>query len=859
MSHVHGNAHYALPKSKPKYEFKVMPFGLTNAPATFQAMMNEIFRDYLYKWLVIYLDDLVVFSPDWQTHLSHLRTLFRLFRQHQLFASPSKCQFGVEEFTFCGHKVALDQTRPLEDKLEAIRRWPVPTTAHQVRQFMGLASFYRRYIRDFARITSPLTDLLKEADAAKRRAKHRPITWNAQCAEAFQLLKAALTQEPVLRLPDSAKPFLVETDASEWAIGYVLYQLDATDRYHPVAYDGRKLQAAELRYPVHEKELLAIKEALRKWRNYLDNGLEITILTDHQSLQYLKSLRNPTKRVVRWIDEFQQYNLNIKYRKGSEAVVPDALSRRPDFIPDQAANVDHEYQRPAFLEQLNAVNAIRGVPEDKFFAALRTLKRTGQYPEGDDRLKRQLQARQGEFEVDQDDQVWHVDPLTSTKAPYLSPELRWDCLEWAHNNYGHFGDPGLQGVLSTRGWWPTMAKDTRNYVEHCPQCQLHQRRRNTQREPTYYQLKRLSPFERWAIDVVGPFPPSVDGNVFIVTAIDYATGWPVAKAIPNQEALTIAKFIHEDIYALYGPPKELLSDNGSNFLSEVIAHLVRVLQTRHRLTTPYHPRANGKVENLNGTLGAVLTKFTLGKNVHTWDLYLPEALYATRIRQHATSGRSPFFLVYGLEPRLLEDGQDLRPHNIEIEGHEARHQEAASARLLAYERLVQKAELAGLMNPEKFKGDNTSFPLNSWVLVRNENPMKLSPKWIGPFKVIKKHWLGTYALETPQGRVLRHLIHGDRLVRARCTDPRQFWAREKELTDTISSDPDTLKEILEEVRAPKLSYSRLASLSKKQWELLNRQATQHRGRAGAQRFLVREDTDGYDPSRRRDQESPWHR
>ena len=251
-----------------------------------------------------------------------------------------------------------------------------------------------------------------------------------------------------------------------------------------------------------------------------------------------------------------------------------------------------------------------------------------------------------------------------------------------------------------------MTKDLKNYVRYCPQCQLYQKRHQHNRlEPTFHQVKKLSPFERWVLDVVGPFPQSVDGNSYVVTAIDYATGWPVAKALPNQEALTIAKFIHEDIYSNFGPPKEFLSDNGPNFVSEVVAHLVRLLQARHRLTTPYHPRANGKVENLNGTLGAILTKMVLGKNVATWELYLPEALYATRIRQHASSGRSPFFLPYGIEPRILEDGQDLRPLEIEVDGYKQRHDQVSSARTLAYEKLISRAESAGLIDPTKFKED----------------------------------------------------------------------------------------------------------------------------------------------------------
>jgi hypothetical protein len=201
-----------------------------------------------------------------------------------------------------------------------------------VRQFLGFASYYRRFVRNFATIAAPLSDLLKEEDPEKRKQKNRPIIWTAKCLLSFELLKNGLLNEPILTQPDFHRPFAIETDASEWAIGCCLLQLGTDGLLHPVAYDGRKLQGAELNYAVQEKELLAIKHAIRTWSYYIDNHTRTKIITDHQSLKYLKDTKVLSKCLAHWIAEFGTYDLDIQYRPGKEAIVLDAISCCPDFI-----------------------------------------------------------------------------------------------------------------------------------------------------------------------------------------------------------------------------------------------------------------------------------------------------------------------------------------------------------------------------------------------------------------------------------------------------------------------------------------------------------------------------------------------
>src|SRR5436309_2681894 len=313
-----------------KYEFLVMPFGLTNAPATFQTLMNSILRPYIDKFVLVYLDDILVYSNSDEEHLEHLKLVFDALREHSLYARPDKCVFDQPTVEFCGHLVGQGVVKVLDSKVRAIKEWPQPRNVQEVRQFYGLVNYYRRFIRHFSIIAAPLSDLFKSEDNGDKR-KRRPIVWGTAHQLAFQRLKEAVTSAPVLVQPDPDKPYTIETDSSDFGNGMALYQVGDDEKLHPIAFDGRKLHGAELNYPTHEKELLAIKEALQKWHHYIENGLPITIITDHDSLKYMNTIQKPSKRLARWVDEFQQYNLIIKYRPGKLAIVPDAISRRPDF------------------------------------------------------------------------------------------------------------------------------------------------------------------------------------------------------------------------------------------------------------------------------------------------------------------------------------------------------------------------------------------------------------------------------------------------------------------------------------------------------------------------------------------------
>ena len=798
-----------------KYEYLAMPFGLANAPATFQSLMNRILRGPIQgKYTVVYLDDIVIFSNSLEEHEQHLTEVFKILRENKLYARGSKSLLAMRELEFCGHTLGNGKIRPLQSKVKMILDWPVPTNVHEVRQFLGLTTYYRRFIRRFAQICVPLHDLLRETDSEQRKRKFRKIAWTAQCQVAFNELKRILTTGPVLVQPDTNRPFFIECDSSEWAIGYVLLQADPTNgKLHPVAYDGRKLSPAEINYPIHEKELLAIKCALQAWRVYIDNGTTTIVYTDHESLRYMSTMKKPSKRLARWIDEFGEYDLDLRYRKGSLQVVPDALSRRPDLLGEGPCN----------QAQLLVITDDQ---EDEWAEEMKQYLLTHEPPP--EWCRHSIYEEAQHFTVG--DELLRIED-DGIHSPYIPINRRVDLLDALHGDYGHLGYPNIQGIVRGRGWWKSLVRDLKKFVAYCPQCQVAQRSKpGLERElPFTLTSDSMQIFDRWAIDLIGPLTKTPNGNQWIVTAIDYLTGWPVAKALPDAKAETIAKFVHDEITMVYGAPKELLSDNGSNLTGKIMDAYLRLLRTRHRVTTPYHPRTNGKVENFNGFLGTTLTKLCANQPVVLWDQYLSQALFAIRIRVHATSGHSPYFLLYGRNPRLHGDENPLRPVAKGDDGWGemlGRLEKLQHARMIANRKLVERAIKAGQLRNDKVIVDK--FEKGDYVLVRAETRNKFEGRWYGPYQIEKVLTLGTYCLRDVEGNIVKNLVNGARLVPANVDDQtRKIWWNSSKIQAQLRRPQDrSAKEIevlFDTLQEDTPTYDELAAVPEREWKNLQRE------------------------------------
>jgi len=306
------------------YEYTVLPMGLCNAPSTFMRLMNESFRDMIDKWLVAFLDDLLVYSGDEESHDRQLRATLDRMRERKLYVKLKKCEFFKREVGFLGHKIGADGLSVATDKVEAVREWPVPRNITDVRAFLGLAGFYRRFIKDFAHIALPLTNLTRTT---------QKWAWTDEAQAAFERLKGALSAAPVLATPDPSKPYTLSCDACHYAIGAALQQ-DHGNGLQPVAYMSGKLDDAAINYDTREKEFMALLLACEKWRQYL-HGRRFTLLSDHDSLKYFRTMPNLSGRLARWIERLAGFDFDLQHIAGAKNVVADALSRRADLRPDE--------------------------------------------------------------------------------------------------------------------------------------------------------------------------------------------------------------------------------------------------------------------------------------------------------------------------------------------------------------------------------------------------------------------------------------------------------------------------------------------------------------------------------------------
>lgn len=336
------------------FEFLVMPFGLTNAPSAFQHLMNDVFREHLDHFVVVYLDDILVYSSSPDEHVEHVRKVLSLLRANNLYAKASKCTFGVPEVEFLGYLVGINGLRMDPTKVQTVVDWPIPRHVKAVQSFLGFANFYRRFIRDYSKVVSPLTALTKKDSA---------FTWSDKCQSAFESLKTRFTSAPILRHFDPNATTYLETDASDYAIGTILSQNGEDGLLHPIAFDSRKLLPAELNYEIHDKELLAIVWAFKRWRSMLLSTSEpIQVLTDHQALVYFMTNKQLTRRQVRWAEMLADYNFAITYRPGKHSDKPDALSRRDDVYPTggdgaYARNNPHNFATLIKSHQVNGFDS----------------------------------------------------------------------------------------------------------------------------------------------------------------------------------------------------------------------------------------------------------------------------------------------------------------------------------------------------------------------------------------------------------------------------------------------------------------------------------------------------------------------
>ena len=616
------------------YQFKVLAFGLTNAPATFQRYMQSVLADILYKFVVVYLDDIVIFSNSIEDHLKHIKIVFDRIREHNLKLQIEKCKFLCNEIHYLGHIINETEVRPDQEKTEAIREFPVPKKVKDVQSFLGLVGYYREFVEKFAFIANPLTNLLR---------KKVKFDWNDECQGAFDTLKNRLITAPILSQFREDCEIEIFTDSCYYGMGCILGQIQ-NERHVVISYNSKLFNSAQTNYTVTEKECLAIVFAVKKYRHYIF-GKHFTIYSDHNPLQYLMKVKNPNGRLTRWSLLLMDYDFDIVYKAGNKHQNADTLSRYP-FEPHGG---DFE-EFPVLLGE--TVDMVGEQAQDewcqKIIEALKTGSKSKKY-------KRYVIEKNVLYRRTFDDN------RTPRLLVCLPKKLRRPVLEELHDSAtsgAHLGVLKTYVKVKSRFYWEKQEKSIRAYIRNCRSCQLNK----IDSKPNKGHLQPITatePFSIVGLDAFGPITQSKNRNKYIVILVDLTTKWLETKSVKNIRAETISRWFTDEILTRHGSINKVITDNGKNFCSKFMENVFLLTGTQHIKTTPYNPTANGTAEKACSTVKRML-KHYVDPSLSNWDILLPKVTFCYNISQHKSTKIAPFTLLYGREPKLpLDISYDL--------------------------------------------------------------------------------------------------------------------------------------------------------------------------------------------------------
>ncbi|KAJ9515331.1 hypothetical protein QJQ45_006595 [Haematococcus lacustris] len=697
------------------YQFKVLSFGLTNAPAAFQAVMNDIFRDYLNDFVVVYLDDILVFSKNKAEHLKHLEIVFRILKEHELYAKLKKM-----------------------------------------------------FIQGFAKLVEPLTNLTK---------KDVTWCWDDKCEEAFQGVKHALSNAPVLSLPDFNKEFQVLCDASVTGIGAVLMQ----DK-HPIAYESRRLLPAEVNYTTGEQELLAVVHALKTWRCFLE-GVKFRVITDHNPLVYLQTQPNLSRRQTRWSEFLQRFKqLSWEYKPG-KINVADPLSRYPPVrvtallmaVTRSGTGNAKPTQQPIPAEVVKKPKPKRPAKKKATFEVTHTELRNSQTP--DDTYNVLLTIQEGYkqdpwFEDDHNTQnlrlsvsgIWYRDK--QVVVPDV-PGLRKGILYELHNatTSGHGGLEKTFQAVASHFWWPGMHA----FVTACVRgCQVCQRNKSSTKKPAGL-LQPLPvpeyPWDSVSMDFVVKLPKSEAGNDSILVVVDRLTKMVHLMAMTEKSGgIQVAKLFFDNVFKLHGMPRTIISDRDTRFQGEFFKGLMKIMQSKQCMSTAFHPQTDGQTERVNKVMEDMLRHY-VGAEFNDWDQFLAPIEFAINNSFHTSIRTTPFRLNSGFDPRL--------PLTLDLES--TANESARDFTKVIYSNLEKaKQAIHAARHRQKAYYDmnhtDAKFQVGDQVLLstkhlrfKNPGSPKLLPLYIGPMPITAKINEVAYRVKLPDGFKIHDVFHVSKL------------------------------------------------------------------------------------------------
>ena len=711
------------------FHYRRMPFGLTNAPATFQRLMSQLFEGDKWRFVHIYLDDILIVSANFQEHVTHVGEVLKHLNEAGLRLKPTKCSFAQEKIDYLGFTLSAEGVRPNDRKVSAIKDFPRPADAKAVRRFLGMVNFYRRHVRDMAKIARPLTALTRKN---KQTGRFVTFDWTTQCEGAFQELKRLLTTAPILRHPDLSKPFFLWTDASEVGLGAVLEQEGESGERHPIAYASRQTNEAERKYCPTELEVAALLFGVEHFEVYL-LGHPVTVFTDHQALvsSFLTHLQGQTKGLLaRWYIRLSRFlpHLTLQYKPGTANKVADSLSRAPVSMyrvttssnnnDPVLAKVQEEQRQDTTLKALIEYLENQTIPVDPKVAVEVTSL-----------------ARKGYYLVD--GVLYHEGADMPGKRRLVVPRhLRKQVVEENHDAIfaGHFSSKKTQRKISQLYFWPGMAGDVYQKCLSCMTCASTQGQ-SRRVKPPLKSIPVSGPFDCIAMDFK-EMDLSRSGNRYALVFQEYLTKWPEVYAVKDRTAPTVAGCL-VDLICKHGVPTRIIHDRAAEFMSDVLQETARILGITQLPTSGGHPQTDGMVERLNRTLKQMLTK-VVSKGGKDWDELLGPILLAYRTVPHSSTGESPFTLLYGRDARVPTSLDFYHPTIsmplLETDYARELFKELKQARQLA-QKSIGKSQ--GQQKVQYDKGAKESqIKEGDIVMLKVEPRFRLDRSYKGPYRVV---------------------------------------------------------------------------------------------------------------------------
>jgi len=718
------------------YQPTVMPFGARNAPGAFQREMRRVLRDRLHKGVEVFIDDVIIHSSSEDEHLELLRWVLQRLRDEHYYAHPEKCEFLLDEVSFLGHVVNAAGIAMQKHKVAAVKDWPVPTCKRDVRAFLGLAGYYRRFVQGFAQVAEPLSRLTGDQ-----------VVWRWAEAQqaAFQDLKDRLCSAPLLVYANPNQPYVLQTDASDYAVGAVLSQPQDDGTERPIAFWSHKLNRAEYNYSATEKELLAIVLACEHWAGYLEGSqYPILVRTDHQPLTWLNTRPVMTARLARWVARLTGYDFKIDYVKGKENVVADALSRRWDLETVARREID-EVRREGQGERVRLAAA--KVSEDEISAVdegqeeltvnIETLwDRMREAAKKDSAYIRRLAGKQEDDKWERRDGL-----LWSSDGAVWVPddrELRTLVLQLAHDWAGHFGISRTLSKVRQHCVWDGMTREVEDYCRSCVSCAVH---KSTNQRPGGVLRQLPIPAEPWdsiGIDFVGPLPPSTNGNDCIMVIVDRFSKMvllaPCKLTINGKQAGILALNM---LLPHLVVPKSIVSDRDVRFTGSCWSQMWAHLGARLDMSTAYHPQTDGQTERTNRTVQTMIRMYVMERK-GDWEDWLQMAAAAYNSTVHESTGKTPAEMNY--------PGRSIDPLGWAMQGHKKPGDNEQAAKMLdslravwneARTKLVAEREKQAKYADQKRRA--VKYEVGQMVYLSSQNLKtakgKLKERWSGPYVI----------------------------------------------------------------------------------------------------------------------------